>query len=221
MKTSTKVFIISMGLTFLCSTVGLVLSFSTIMGGGETVATQTAPGELQFEATSFGNYDIYAEDSEIHVVLGNFSYASRQTFLEMCSLLGNENVTLMTGECGTLRGNQTLVGSLVVGDDDVGTVLLNLNGTGEVSIVKVSDARLLMNMSFLCFGCCLGPVIVLISGITAFKSSSKTDVSLVEQSLPEHLDESVEDLMPDHKAMYPTSTDRPNEKGDEHSDTVD
>ena len=61
-------------ISFLFLSAGTVLMISTSTSGGKATATGSAPGEMDFEASAFQCYDIYADDSDISIELGNFSY---------------------------------------------------------------------------------------------------------------------------------------------------
>ena len=67
MKTSTKIFILSSALSFLFLSAGTVLMISTSTSGGKATATGSAPGGMDFEASAFQCYDIYADDRDISI----------------------------------------------------------------------------------------------------------------------------------------------------------
>ena len=184
MKTSTKIFIFSSAISFLFISVGTVLLFSLANGGGEVTASGSAPGEINFEASAFQYYDIYADDSDISIELGDFRYDASETYVDMCSVLGSDNVTGITGDCGQKRGEQVLVGSITIGFEDEGQAVLLLDGTGDVTIVQQSVTETGGIIGLLCVGCCFGPIIVLLSGLQSMKAVPTNNVYLVEQTLP-------------------------------------
>ena len=188
----------------------MVLMLSTATSGGKVTATGNAPGEMDFGAAAFQYYDIYAEDSDISIELGNFSYDSEETHIDMCSILGSDNVAGITGQCGEKREGQVMVGSITIGLQDEGKVILLLEGTGDVTIVQQSVAETGGIIGLLCIGCCLGPIAALISGLKSMKADPTKDVYLVQQA-PHHTPQGTQEQNNStHKANYPTSPDMPN-----------
>ena len=192
MKTSTKVFILSSAISFLFLSVGTVLMISTATSGGKVTATGSAPGEMDFEASAFQYYDIYADDSNISIELGNFSYDSNDTRIDMCSVLGSDNVAGITGQCGEKSEGQVMVGSITIGLQDEGKVILLLEGTGDVTIVQQSVAGTGGIIGLLCVGCCLGPIAALLSGLKSMKAAPSKDVYLVEPA-PHHTPQGIQE----------------------------
>ncbi len=210
MKTSTKIFILSSAISFLFLSVGTVLMFSSVTSGGKVTATGSAPGEMDFEGSAFQYYDIYADDSDISIEFGNFSYDPNDTRIDMCSVLGSDKVTGITGQCGEKREGQVMVGCIAIGLQDEGKAILLLEGTGDVTIVQQSVAETGGIIGLLCVGCCLGPIAALFSGLKSMKADPNQDVYLVEQtptSTPLGIQEQHNST---HKANYPTSPDTPN-----------
>ena len=220
MKTSTKIFILSSAITFLFLSVGIVLMISMVATGGEVTATGSAPGEMDFEASAFQYYDIYADDSDISIELGNFSYDPIETYVEMCSVLGSADVTGITGGCGDKRGTQVLVGIITIGVQDEGQAVLLLEGTGDVTIVQQSVAKTGGIIALLCVGCCLGPIMALLSGLKSMKADPNNAVYLVEQNPPTKLDDSFEQEAAIQTANYPTSSDVPKDTPEAPQDTA-
>ena len=184
-----------------------VLVISTATSGGKVTATGSAPGEMDFQASAFQYYDIYADDSNISIELGNFSYDSNDTRIDMCSVLGSNNVAGITGQCGEKREGQVMVGCITIGLQDEGEAILLLEGTGDVTIVQQSVAGTGGIIGLLCVGCCLGPIAALLSGLKSMKADPVKDVYVVEQTPPSTQLGIDEQVNPTHKANYPTSPD--------------
>jgi hypothetical protein len=180
MKNSMKVFIAAITATIILSIVGVIMFVEVAGEDGETIASGTAPGTLSFEASTLQYYEIYAEDSDVSIELGDFNHDPEFTFLDMCNT--NSETSGITGNCGTIKGSKTMVGSLTIGAGDGGTAILELEGTGEVIIVETSLASIFGILVALCSGCCLAPLIALISGLKAFKNNPSTQVIVIEQT---------------------------------------
>lgn len=203
MKLSMKIFIVSSALSFLLSSIGIVMLVSFASEEENIAVTGSAPGELSFEGSTFQYYDIYAEDAEISIELGNFSYDSRYTYVKMCTV-ENEQVPA----CGSMKGSQTFVGTLTVGGGDNGIIVLNLEGSGEVSIVETSVGSIAGIMLLLCGGCCFFPLLVLISAIKAFSGDSEKQVVVVEQDSETEQSEPEDDVLESHKTNFPTNAQK-------------
>jgi hypothetical protein len=180
MKNSMKVFIAAITATIILSIVGVIMFVEVAGEDGETIASGTAPGTLSFEASTLQYYEIYAEDSDVSIELGDFNHDPEFTFIDMCNT--NNETSGITGNCGTIKGSKTMVGSLTIGAGDGGTAILELEGTGEVIIVETSLASIFGILVALCSGCCLAPLIALISGLKAFKNNPSTQVIVIEQT---------------------------------------
>jgi|MEHZ01.6.fsa_nt_MEHZ011621746.1_5 hypothetical protein len=169
MKTSMKIFISSIVLSLIMLTLGTYLIVGSIDSeSGEVVVVGEAPGDLVFQSSTLTYYDIYAEGPDTTIELGDFSYDSDFTYLEMCK--DDAKATGITGDCGTYRAGNQFIGSLTIGASDGGNTILETSGSGQVEIVATPVAAVGSALLVFCTGCCFGPLVALVSGIKAFKN---------------------------------------------------
>lgn len=175
MKTSMKIFIGSIVFSLIFLVLGTVLAFgSTNSDSGEVVVVGEAPNDLIFQSSTLSYYDIYAENPDTTIKLGDFSYDTSFTYLEMCK--EDPKVSGITGDCGSFRGGNQFIGTLTIGAGDGGNTILETSGTGQVEIVATTVASVGSSLLLICTGCCFGPIIALVSGIKAFKNDDGNNV---------------------------------------------
>ena len=162
MKTSMKIFIGSIVFSLIFLVLGTVLAFgSTNSDSGEVVVVGGSPNDLIFQSSTLSyQRDIYAENPDTTIKLGDFSYDTSFTYLEMCK--EDPKVSGITGDCGSFRGGNQFIGTLTIGAGDGGNTILETSGTGQVEIVATTVASVGMKQLLLiCTGCCFGPIMAL------------------------------------------------------------
>jgi len=100
----------------------------------------------------------------------NFQGAHK--YLQRCGV-DNNSIIGMSGDCGDLRENHYLVADFTVEASGVGDVTLTFDGTGEVMIVQSGMGGALGSIVLLCLGCCLSPVLIIVSGVKLAKGEGQ------------------------------------------------
>jgi len=166
----------------ICSIAGFFLfggigAFAVVSSAqGEVLVTGDASETLTFEGEWDKFYDIYAEDKDIVITFETSqTHDPDYTYLLRCGV-DAESTIGVSGDCGDLRGNHYLVADFTVEATGVGDVTFAFDGTGEVIIVESGIGGAFGSLAVLCLGCCLCPVLMIVSGVKLSKGKTQNVV---------------------------------------------
>lgn len=161
---------------FLFGGIGAFAVVSTTQG--EVLVEGDASESLTFKGEWDKYYDIYAEDRNIIITFETSqTHDPDFTYLLRCGV-DDDSAIGISGDCGDSRGSQYLVADFTVEATGVGDVTFNFEGTGEVVIVQSGLGGTLGSLTLVCLGCCLCPILIIISGVMLGKGKTQDVVVL-------------------------------------------
>ncbi len=141
--------------------------------------TGDASESITFEGEWDKFYDIYAEDQDIAIFFETSqTHDPDYTYLLRCGVDTGSTIGI-SGDCGDRRRDLYLVGDFTVEASGAGDVTFTFDGTGEVMIVQSGIASSFGSLALMCLGCCLCPVLMILSGVKLGKGKHKMLLSSV------------------------------------------
>lgn len=210
-------------IVLICSIAGFFLfggigAFAVVSSTqGEVLVTGDASESITFEGEWDKFYDIYAEDQDIAIFFETSqTHDPDYTYLLRCGVDAGSTIGI-SGDCGDRRGDLYLVGDFTVEASGAGDVTFTFDGTGEVMIVQSGIASSFGSLALMCLGCCLCPVLMILSGVKLGKGKTQNVVviggdsfgyqqTLPQQALPQQAVQSYSFSTETVEQSYPQST---------------